>query len=179
MRMLKHGVAPLAVVATLTLPIGVTARAGQDANRAGKATQTSADSELSKVADDYSAGWRKGDAAAVAALYTTDAVYIDSGGVLMKGRSEIEATLKERFAGELKGTTLTISAGETRQIAPQVRIAEGAWMISGLPTGEGTVQPRATAATPTAGRYLNTFVRVEGRWMIAGTAAVPEPPKEP
>lgn len=148
--------------------------------RSGSAQPSAADSELQKLADSYSAAWSKGDAAALAALYTNDAFYIDSGIVLMKGRAEIEATFKQRFEGELKGTTITISPGQTHQIAPQVRISEGAWQVSGIASGEVAAgQPRATAGTPTAGRYMNTYVREQGRWMIAGTAAVPEPPKEP
>jgi uncharacterized protein (TIGR02246 family) len=181
MQKLKQRVVPLAFVATLLL-LGMAVSADQSTQPASKtAPTTAADPELQKLADDYSAAWSKGDAAALAALYTADALYIDSGMVLMKGRSEIEATFKQRFAGELKGTTITVSPGESRLIAPQVRISEGAWQISGpgISGDAATAQPHATAATPTAGRYLNTYVREQGRWLIAGTAGIPEPPKAP
>jgi uncharacterized protein (TIGR02246 family) len=163
------------------LPLVGVVLAATQATRPGSSAQPSApDSELQKLADSYSAAWSKGDAAALAALYTNDAFYIDSGMVLMKDRAEIEATFKQRFEGELKGTTITISPGQTHQIAPQVRISEGAWQVSGIASGDAAAgQPRATAGTPTAGRYMNTYVREQGRWMIAGTAAVPEPPKAP
>jgi uncharacterized protein (TIGR02246 family) len=160
--------------------LGLVLAADQATQPVSKSAPSASDAELQKVADSYSAAWSKGDAAALAALYTNDAFYIDSGIVLMKGRAEIEATFKQRFEGELKGTTITISPGQARQIAPQVMISEGAWQVSGIATGDSaTPPPRATAATATAGRYLNTYVREQGRWMIAGTAAVPEPPKAP
>lgn len=174
MRMVKLRFVLVAVVAMLPLHVAVSSA------QSTQPAQPSTDPELQKLADSYTAAWSKGDAAALAALYTTDAFYIDSGSVLMKGRAEIEATFKQRFAGELKGTTITISPGQTRQIGPQVRMSEGAWQISGIASpGAGTAQPSATAGAPTAGRYLNTYVRQQGRWMIAGTAAPSEPPKVP
>jgi uncharacterized protein (TIGR02246 family) len=147
-----------------------------------QAAQPSAgNAELQKLVDSYSAAWAKGDAAALAALYTTDAIYIDSGNVLMKGRSEIETTFKQRFGGDLKGTTITISPGQTQQLTPDVQISEGAWQIAGVPPAAEAAkkQPLTSGAAATAGRYLNTLVRQEGRWLIAATAGVPEAPKVP
>lgn len=176
MRNVKYRVLTVAFLATALLTI-VPVLAG-----APQTAQTSAvDPELQKLIDSYSAAWAKGDAAALAALYTTEAVYIDSGTVLMRGRSEIETTFKQRFGGELKGTSITISAGQTRELTPDVRMNEGAWKIVSVtaPAEAATKQPLASGAAASAGRYLNTLVRQEGRWRIAGTAAVPEPPKVP
>jgi uncharacterized protein (TIGR02246 family) len=182
MRNVKYRVLTLAVVAMLPA-LGVAVRADQATQPAPQAAKPgAADPELQKLADTYAAAWGKGDAAALAALYTTDAIYIDSGLVLMTGRTEIEATFKLRFEGELKGTTITISPGQTRQIAPDVQMSEGAWQIAGgaaRADAAPTAQPSASGAAASAGRYLNTYVRKQGHWMISGTAAVAEPPKAP
>jgi uncharacterized protein (TIGR02246 family) len=181
MRNWTHRVATLAIIAMLPAT-GAAIAADQTSQPAPGATQPgSPPPELQKLVDTYAAAWAKGDASAIAALYASNAIYIDSGTVVMRGRSEIEAAFKKRFAGELKGTKLTISPGQNQQLTPDVRIDEGAWQISGpMPPAEAaTTQPRATGAAANAGRYLNTYMRDQGKWVIASTASIPEPPKVP
>lgn len=185
MRILKYGALTfLAILPVLAMAAGQT----QTTPPATQPTATQAgavDPQLQKLVDDYTAAWSKGDAAALAALYTPDAFYIDSQGKRMKGQSEISAGFNERFAGALKGSTIVIQPGEVVQLAADVQVADGTWQITGgtnpvgttgtAPPGvTGTTPPTGTGAEPMSGRYLNTLVRKDGRWMIAGTAAVPE-----
>lgn len=187
MRILKYGALTfLAILPLLAMTAGQTQTTSPPATTQPTATQAGAvDPELQKLVDDYTAAWAKGDAAAIAALYTPDAFYIDSQGKRMKGQSEITAGFNERFAGGLKGSTITIQPGETVQLGTDVQVAEGTWKITAGAGAVGTTgaapagvppstPPAGAAAAPMSGRYLNTLVRKQGRWMIAGTAAVPE-----
>lgn len=170
MRNVKYRVLTLALVAGLSPVPGMAG--GQP-----QTSQASADPELQKLADDYTGAWAKGDAAAIAALYTIEGIYVDVQNKLMTGRSEIEARFRHWFGGPFKGSTIAIRGGQTRQLASDVAISEGTWQVSGGASDLSGLPQRAEypVGTPTAGRYVNTLVRQQGRWMIAGTASVPEP----
>ena len=55
--------------------------------------------QIQKLNDQWMAAFNKGDAAAVAALYTTDAYVLPAGGEMVKGRPAIEALWKQQMAG--------------------------------------------------------------------------------
>lgn len=128
-----------------------------------------ADSEMQKLAEDYTAAWNKGDAKAVAALHARDAIQITPDGRVNVGRAEIEKSLQEAFAGPSKGARLTVRMGRTSQISADVRTSEGTYEITGM-----TAAPAAKAPGATRGRFLNTIVREGGRWLIASSAIIPE-----
>ena len=126
-----------------------------------------ADPELQKFADDFVQAWAKGDAKALAAMHTEDAIRIPGDGQVIAGRGAIEKSFADGLSGMWKGSKLTITAGQFRQVAPNVQVAEGRYQITG-----GT----PVAGAPTGGQYLNTLVRQDGRWRLASGAIIPPPP---
>lgn len=129
--------------------------------------QASHEADFKKLADDFSAAWAKGDAKAIAALYTEDASRLNGDGTIAAGRVAIAQSMAEALAGPWKGTTLTITANPSKRVTDDVYLGEGKYQISG-----GTPPPGA----PTSGSYMNTLVRSGGRWLIAGSAIVSPPP---
>ena len=131
--------------------------------------QAPTDAELRRLADAYAQAWAKGDAKAVAGLYATEAIRIGVDGKVSVGRAAIEQALRETLSGPYRGTKISIAAGQTARAGQDVYVSEGTYHIAGgLPP----------AGAPTRGRYLHTLVRLNGRWLIAGDAAIGAPRPE-
>lgn len=128
------------------------------------ASARQADPDLDALLQQYQSAWNKGDAKSLAALYTQNAVRMQTTGAPLMGRAAIEKYFADSFAGAWKGTTLTLKAGATQRLNADVRIQEGTFEVSG---GTGA---------PQRGRYLNTVVRDGGQWKLASVAPVPDTP---
>lgn len=126
--------------------------------------------EFKKLADAFAAAWAKGDAKAIAALHTKDAVRITGNGEpAVVGTAAIEQALAGALSGPYKGTMLVIKSNPSRRVAPDTYIGEGTYEVTG-----GSVP----AGNPTRGQYMNVLLREGGRWRIAASAVMPVmPPK--
>ena len=120
------------------------------------------DPAAQKLADEYSAAFNKGDAKALAALYTANAMRLGPDGQVLSGRAAIEKTYAEGFAGPLKGTKLTLEQGGVQAVTPDVKVMEGRFAAVGVTTIKG--------------RYVNTLVRQGKTWLLASVVTVPDPP---
>jgi uncharacterized protein (TIGR02246 family) len=128
------------------------------------------DAAMEKLRTDFEQAWNRGDAKALAALYTEDALTVNAEGVAVRGRSAIEKTMGGSFAGPLKGSTISIKAGASQALPGDMSLNEGTYTISG---GKG---PDGKPMTIN-GRYLNTAVKRGNAVLIAGSAAfIPQPP---
>ena len=155
----------LAAVLGLAVAMGAAAVSAQDRTKGAAA----ADSDLQKLADEFTQAWAKADAKALAALHTEDAIRIPGDGQVLTGRAAIERSLAEGLSSVWKGSKLTITPGQATQLAPDVHVAEGRFQVTG-----GT----PVAGAPTGGQYLNTVVRKGGRWLIASAAVILPPPAQ-
>jgi uncharacterized protein (TIGR02246 family) len=131
-----------------------------------QAQTTGAEAELKKVGTDFSQAWVKGDAKAIAAMHTEDAIRLPGTGQVINGRAEIEQNYAQALSGPFKGSQIVITPGQVKQLTADVYVGEGRFEISG-----GTMPP----GTPTSGTYANTYVRRGGRWLLA-MSAVSYPP---
>jgi uncharacterized protein (TIGR02246 family) len=120
------------------------------------------DPDLQKFVDEYQQAFNKGDAKAVAAFYTTDALRLWGDGQFLSGRDAIHKSYEGAFAGPLKGGKLTLRPGRTVNVSQDVRIQEGVAEVTGAPAG------------PMKSRYLNTFIRQGGQWRVASVTVVQE-----
>jgi uncharacterized protein (TIGR02246 family) len=132
--------------------------------------QAPTDAELGRLARAYAEAWAKGDAKAVAGLHATEAIRISADGTVAVGRVAIEQSLREALVGPYRGTKISLAAGQTTRAGQDVYVSEGMYQIG------GGMPP---AGAPTRGRYLQTLVRLNGRWLIAGDAVIgaARPPK--
>jgi uncharacterized protein (TIGR02246 family) len=124
-------------------------------------TAQKVDPAVEKLAEQYQVAFNKGDAKALAALYTADALRIPVDGTLLTGRSAIEASYVKNLAGPFKGTTLKLMPGKTQSLTSDVALIQGTYEVTG-------------GSAPVRGRYLNTAVRQEGQWRLASVVTVPE-----
>lgn len=134
----------------------------------GSASAQTTDPMLDKLAADWAAAFAKGDAKALAALYTENAVRVTPEGVAV-GRDAILKEFAASVAGPWKGATIKITPGQTRTVAPDIAAGEGTYEVTGLRGPDGKPAP------PLKGHYLNTMVKKGGAWLLASNAAVPPP----
>jgi uncharacterized protein (TIGR02246 family) len=129
------------------------------------APQAPTDAESRKIADAYMQAWAKGDARAIGALYTENGARAGSDGQLYRGRQNIEQGFVKLFAGPFKGSKLTLrNEHDEVVVKDQVMVSTGTYEVSGV------ASPPPGAALK--GRYVNTMVRQDGRWLLASSAAV-------
>lgn len=111
---------------------------------------------VSNSVKQYSEGFAKQDAKAIAAMFTAEAEYVDAGGTVFHGRQIIEAELKASFEQDPPGS-LEINVVSIRPIAAGLLIEEGV----------STFTPRQNGSA-TRTHYTATHVRqVDGSWLLA------------
>jgi uncharacterized protein (TIGR02246 family) len=116
----------------------------------------SADEEaIRQAAATYVKAYVKGDAKAIAALFTTDAEYVDEQGRVFQGRETIEQALADSFA-ESPGCNLDVKIESIRFIGPGIAVEDGA----------ATVTPPG-GAVPIRSRYTAVHLKTDGKWMMA------------
>jgi uncharacterized protein (TIGR02246 family) len=113
----------------------------------------------------FMAAFNKGDAKAVAAFWTPDAIYVDQVGREHKGRAAIEQLYEKVFAAR-KGAKLVIHVTSTKQVSPDVALEGG---ITEVTSAEG--------GPPTAARFTAVLVKKDGEWYLESVHdAVAHPP---
>jgi len=134
------------------------------------ATAQSKDPALDKLVADWSAAFGRGDAKALAGLYTDNAIRVTPDGGTVLGRAAIEKEFAGYFAGPWKGATIKILVGSVQALGPETSVAEGTYAVT--PKG-----PDGKPMPPVKGSYLNTMVKKSGAWVLSSNAAVlPAPP---
>lgn len=128
------------------------------------ATGRQNDPDLNRLIEQYQTAWNKGDAKALGALYSQNAMRTQTNGAPLAGRAAIEQFFAKNFAADWKGTKLTLKTGRTQEVNPEIRIQEGTFEVSGGTGG------------PQRGRYLNTVMREGGEWRLLSVAAIPDTP---
>jgi uncharacterized protein (TIGR02246 family) len=109
--------------------------------------------QLERLRAKYNAAFNKKDAAAVAALYTQNAVVVTAEGQVLQGRAAIEQGMRTASTnwGQLSSTGI-----ETR------RLGNWGWQV-------GSTEMKGGAQNE-AGRYLAIFGKEQGVWNTAGTS---------
>ena len=114
--------------------------------------QTSPKAAIEAVNKQFSAAVEKKDAAAIAALYTEDAMVLPQNFAMVKGRTEIKGLFEGFLASGIKGISFTTieveSFGETA-------IEVGEFVLTGA---DGTVADR--------GKSVVVWKRVKGEWKL-------------
>jgi uncharacterized protein (TIGR02246 family) len=103
---------------------------------------------------EFIAAYDKGDAKAVAAFWTPDAMYVDEDGREYKGREAIQQLYEKGFAAR-KGAKLAIHATSTKQLSPEVLLQYG---ITEVTLAEG--------GPPIETRFSAVLVKQDGQWYL-------------
>jgi uncharacterized protein (TIGR02246 family) len=162
-------------VGTLTAVTLCAGGRSQDIARPGAAGRTEGAARPSVAPDDdrsirealaaFAAAFQRGDARAIAGLFTEDGEAIDTEGGAIQGRPAIEEHYAARIAGA-QGDRLEDTVETIAPLAPGVARV----------TGRTQLTP-SDGSTPVAGRFAGIFVKRDGRWQLASVREVPD--KEP
>ncbi len=79
---------------------------------------------IRQCVDQYVDAFNRGDAAAIARLWSEQGVWVSPTGQRLQGREAIEAALNEYFAGA-QGQVLAVTDVSIRMLAPTVAVEEG------------------------------------------------------
>lgn len=109
----------------------------------------------------YDEAWNRGDAAALAALLTEDAVLVSPYGDVAVGRAAFRSLIGELFAGRFAGSRHHATIRRVQRVTDGVALVDGAAVLSDLPGG----------APPIEHDFTDTLVLRDGRWQIAAIRA--------
>jgi uncharacterized protein (TIGR02246 family) len=110
---------------------------------------------IKRASQEFAAAFAKGDASAVAALWTEQGEYQDDRGVLLRGPTDIAKAFAAVFK-EHSGNRVEVRPASIRFLARDAAIEEG--LMRNLPAGAGL---------PTSTLYSTLLVREDGRWLMA------------
>ena len=119
-----------------------------------------------KLGTMYEAAFGKGDAGAIASLFTEDAQYTLNDGEVISGRKEIQNRAGSYFESS-KSRSLDLSVGSARFIADSVLVEKGSAL-----TTTGSDQPETS-------QYTVTYTKVGEQWLIAELVEAYEPAADP
>ena len=133
------------------------ATAAQGAGQGQSRGAGSIDAAIARVADDYVKATLAGDAKAVAALYTEDAIEMPPNQPMVKGRAAIQQYYEKVFGG-MKMARFTLTHIETRAVGD-----------SGYDVGtyQQNLTPQGGTALDETGKYVVILKRVGGAWKVA------------
>jgi uncharacterized protein (TIGR02246 family) len=115
-----------------------------------------ADAEaIAKSARDFTAAFARGDAKAVAAMWSEEGESEDADGAVVRGREAIEKAFAETFKDKKQGK-LDVEIRSIRYPSRDTAIEEG--FLRHTPDGPGL---------PTSTLYTAAHVREDGKWLIA------------
>lgn len=118
-----------------------------DAQAAEKAIRDSAQA--------FTDAFDRGDAKAVANLWTADGDYVDESGQRVRGRESIARSYAEFFAAN-PGEKIKIEIDDIHLLDPNTAIEDGRTSLDPAPPGP-----------PAASRYTAVHVKREGKWLLA------------
>jgi uncharacterized protein (TIGR02246 family) len=119
---------------------------------------------------EYVTAYNRGDAAAVAGVYAEDGTHTYALGFTHRGRAEIEAGLRDMFAGPLKGTQMQVTPEHIRVIGDGVAIEEASFVLTGLRT------PAGVEIEAVGGVCLGVYQQHGDQWFAAAVQCLVPPP---
>jgi uncharacterized protein (TIGR02246 family) len=147
-------------LALLVGTITAGAQGGGQATGAAKGQSTnSGEAAIKQVADAYVKATLAGDAKAIAALYTEDAVEMPPNVPSVKGRPAIEQYYMKLFSGGTKVGQFALTHLESRAVG-DTGYDVGTYQQSMNPPGQ-------TTATSDTGKYVVILRRSQGAWKVA------------
>ncbi len=132
--------------------VGVHPGSGGEPRSLGRAEDERA---IREVIATFTQAFQKGDAAALARLFTEEGEAIDTEGGTLKGRAAIEEHYRGRLS-ESSGDRLDVTVESVSFLSPDLARVTG---LTQLRPSTGTV--------PQPGRFTSIFTRREGRWLLA------------
>ncbi len=119
---------------------------------------------------EYQSAYNRGDAKAVAAIYTEDGSHTYALGFTHRGRVEIAAGLEQMFAGAMKGTQIVLTPTKIRAVTTEVAVEEATFEMTGFKTPEGA------EVGPLKGLCLAVYKKQGAEWFAVAVQCMMPPP---
>jgi len=113
------------------------------------------------VETSYDEAWNRGDAGALAALLTEDALLVNPYGEVAVGREAFRTVIGGLLAGRFAGSRHHATIVRVQFVADDVALADGSAVLSDMPGG----------AAPIEHTFTDVLVLRDGRWQIAAIRA--------
>jgi uncharacterized protein (TIGR02246 family) len=129
--------------------LGIASAVGAEANR-----QTEDEAAIRKAVESYVAAFNQGDAKALAAMWSPDAVYTNPlSGLQAVGREAIEKQFAAIFAAA-KGSKLEATTEAVQFVSPNVAVEQGTAKV---------IRP---SQAPEESEYTAVYVKRDGQWLL-------------
>lgn len=115
---------------------------------------------IAGVADAFDAAWNRHDMTTFAALFASNADFVNVVGMWWKNRAEIQAAHLHSHATFLRDSVLAGKVEKVTFLGSDVAAAHVLWELS------GQVEPDGSVGQPRHGILLLVLVRDGGRWLI-------------
>jgi uncharacterized protein (TIGR02246 family) len=112
-------------------------------------------SALRETSREFVTAFNRGDAKAVAALWTEDGEYVDDAGRVFSGRESIEKEYAAFFAAN-KGVQMHLAIDSLRLLSPEAAIEDGRARLDPAPPG-----------APGTSKYTAVHVKANGHWRMS------------
>ncbi len=116
---------------------------------------------ITQLCADFSAGFSRHDAQAVAATFSEDADFTNMRGNHGRGRAEIEKWFAALFRGTLKDAVRTDTVRSIRLFSPELAAVDADSVIHGTRAPDGSELPARN------GLMALLAIKQKGRWRIA------------
>lgn len=146
---MRRSLAIIGVVGLLAA--GVTSFLTADEKSSGRPQDEAAIRAASQA---FATAFEKGDAAAIGALFTEEAEYVELGGDRIQGRTAIAKAYSEFF-------------GDRKQVKAETKTDSIRFLGRDAAVEEGTFTVKAKDSPTHASRFSALYVRQEGKWLIA------------
>ncbi|WP_153556866.1 YybH family protein [Roseimaritima sediminicola] len=140
---MKSAITSLAIVAWGTLSMS-----------AVRADEAGDEAAIREAVETYVAAYNQHDAAAVAALWSPEAVYLDPlSGNEVAGREAIEKRFSDLFAAD-KGVQLAATTESVQFVSPNVAVEKGTAVL------------KRPESTPEETQYSAVYIKRDGKWLL-------------
>ena len=102
-------------------------------------TIANVETAVRNLASSFAAAWNKHDAKALAEHFAEDGDLIDPAGREARGRTEIEALLRDEHASNLKNSSMKQTVDRIQILAPDLVIATNRCEMSGVPLAHNVI----------------------------------------
>jgi len=104
----------------------------------------------------FTAAFDKGDAAAIAQMWTPGGELVDAAGKVFKGRAEIEAAYKKFFT-EHPGEKIKVSVDSINLLSEEAALEQGT----------ASLESAGASGVESGGKYTAVHVKKDGAWLMA------------
>ncbi|MGE5359973.1 MAG: SgcJ/EcaC family oxidoreductase [Bacteroidales bacterium] len=140
---------------TVTFALAIVV-AGSTLNAQTRRGQANDETAIRQLPQKYESAWNSRNMQQIADMYTVDAVEVEPSGQVLKGRSAIEANLREGFKN-MANASLSLQTDEVRFIGPNAAVVTGKSTIQGLPASGG----------PGEGHWMVVAKKAGSEWKVS------------